>query len=163
MAAKVMGSLRVFRMMMVRRARARLSAARAAAASRSWRVLAAFDQAIGSDPGVGSGDHFGTGMCSAPGTIIQKVIVRCCLLSQPENESDARVAGLLSRFVLIRQRPGGAISAATEPPASAYIWQRAAHALQARKTGETRYLQDGQLSRDLPDRNDQAPPGSYQE
>ena len=44
-----------------------------------------------------------------------------------------------------------------------YIWQRAAHGLQAQKTGGTRYLQDGQLRRDLPDRNDQARLGSYQE
>jgi len=44
-----------------------------------------------------------------------------------------------------------------------YIWQRAAHALQAQKTGETRYVQDGQLRRNLPDRNDQARHGGYQE
>ena len=44
-----------------------------------------------------------------------------------------------------------------------YIWQRAAHALQAQKTRGTRYLQDGQLHRALPDRNDQARLGSYQE
>ena len=30
-----------------------------------------------------------------------------------------------------------------------YLWQRAAHALQAQKTGETRYLQDGQLHHHL--------------
>ena len=50
--------------------------------------------------------------------------------------------------------PGGRTWPKATPPSP--------HALHAQKTGETQYLQDSKLRRELPDRNDQARAGSYQ-